>query len=279
MDSSGHPGYVRDADARARLTLGGRRATRHYLGHVAWGARGGHANVDGDGDHPPPPGCQRADRRSAERVRHARALRNRAAVIRWAIDHGLAQVMSSSGRTRTYNPPVNRRSGSGQVGPDRPGCAVLSGLRSPEVGSGGQRSGKDRCPSACRSPDASARWCAGESPWRYPRECPKRAPSPSSGRRARDQARCVHQALDSCRLAEAQQGTDLARAAAGLGLAHDSQLVLGREAPPPRPLDQLRVRRARRREAPSSRFAARLPAPLRDSINDITSSDLALRTQ
>ncbi len=66
------PGYVGDADACARLTLGGRRATGRYLGHAAWGARGGHANVDGDGDHPPASGCQRADRRSAERVRRAR---------------------------------------------------------------------------------------------------------------------------------------------------------------------------------------------------------------
>ncbi len=56
------PGYVGDADACARLTLGGRRATGRYLGHAAWGARGGHASGGGDGDHPPAAGCQRADR-------------------------------------------------------------------------------------------------------------------------------------------------------------------------------------------------------------------------
>ncbi len=113
MDSSGHPGYVGDADARARLTLGGRCATGRYLGHAAWGARGGHANVDGDGDHPPASGCQRVDRRSAERVRRALALRNRAAAIRRAIPHGLAQVMSSSGPLRGYPGCSRRHLGTG----------------------------------------------------------------------------------------------------------------------------------------------------------------------
>ncbi len=51
--------------------------------------------------------------RSAERVWHAPTLRNRAAAIRRAIPHGLAQVMSSSGPLRGYPGCYRRHLGTG----------------------------------------------------------------------------------------------------------------------------------------------------------------------
>ena len=65
----------------------------------------------------------------------------------------------------------------------------------------------------------------------------------------------------------AQQRADLTRSGACLRLAQDPQLVLGREAPARRPLEELRVRRPLRRGAPAGRLAPLAYGSLREAAD------------